>query len=92
MKRQDFVFGLVVAGLMSQPLAALAYDWFDKWDHNHDHNWNWREYSDARRAWEREHRDERRLTEAELRAEYSRLDADHNHRLSRQEARASGHW
>jgi len=92
LKRQEFLFGLVVVSLISAPLAASAHDWFDKWDHNHDHYWSWHDYYAARRGWEKEHAAEKRLSEAELREEYARLDADHNRRLSREEAATWGHW
>jgi hypothetical protein len=87
--KQIVLVGLIV-GLLSQP-AALAFDWFDRYDHDHDHYWSYHEYYRARRAWEREHH-EKLMSEAELRAEYDRYDADHDHKWAREEAKASGHW
>jgi hypothetical protein len=81
----------LIAAMLCQP-NALALDWFDKCDHDHNHYWTWEEYRGARRAWERRHREEKRLSDAELRAEYERLDLDHDHRLSREEAKAWGRW
>jgi len=87
---KKLVLAALIAGLLAQP-AVLAGDWFDKYDHNHDHSWDWNEYYKARRDWEREHR-EKALSEEELRAEYERYDLDHNHRMGREEARGVGRW
>jgi hypothetical protein len=84
------ILGALIAGLFAQP-SVLAADWFDRYDRDHDHSWNYNEYYKARRGWEREHR-EKALNDSELRAEYDRYDLDHNHRWAREEAKACGHW
>jgi hypothetical protein len=63
---------------ITQRMPVLADDyWFDHYDHDHDHHWDYNEFRRAHHAWEREHRAEKRLNDAELREQWARLDADH---------------
>jgi DnaJ-class molecular chaperone len=89
-KKQIPIIAVVLFGLNYAP-AALA-DWYDHYDHDRDHNWNWEEWRDARRHWEKVHHEEKRLSDEELRAEFDRFDHDHDHHLSREEAKAWGRW
>ena len=89
MKRTLALAGLLCLTLNSIQLAARADDWFDKYDRNHDHHWNYNEFQRAHHDWWLRHKEEKRLTDAELRAQFNTWDADHHGWVNREHVE---HW
>jgi hypothetical protein len=69
--------------------AAIAGDWFNRWDHNHDGRWDRHEFYAAQRAWSRNHAG---YPYAGWGPAFGRYDHDHNHYWDRHEAWRYHHW
>jgi hypothetical protein len=94
MKKTFATFALALMSFsLTQSLPALADNyWFDHWDHNHDHHWDYNEFRRAHRAWEHEHHNQQRLTDAQLQAEWAKLDAEHRGWVEMEKAKHYHNW
>jgi len=92
MKKTLALAGLLCLTLNSLQLGAQARDWYDRWDRDHDHHWNWEEFRDANHDWYAHHRAEKALTDAELRAQFDGWDTAHNGWITREHVATFHHW
>ena len=93
MKKQITLLMAAAIALGAFQSAALADDpWFNKWDHDHDGHWTWKEFRDAHHNWYRHHKGERRYSDAELRREFDRMAASHPGWVAPNDVRGWHQW
>jgi hypothetical protein len=92
MKKALALAGLMCLTLSSIQLPAQAHDWFDRYDTNHDHQWNYVEFSNAHHDWARRHRAERALTDVELHNQFNTWDTGHNGYVVRENVATFHNW
>jgi len=90
MKKQ--ILFMVLGGfvLLTTQIPVLANDWFNRYDANHDRQWNYEEYQKAQMEWLKHHK--HHMSDKELREYYARLDRDRNGFLTAEEARRAHMW
>jgi hypothetical protein len=72
--------------------VALADDWYERYDVDHDHHWSYNEFRDANLSYWKLHKDEKALKDAELRAEFDRMAAGHPEYVDVETVRTYHHW
>jgi len=92
MKKQFALMATLWLVLANTQAPALADDWFDKYDHNHDHHWDYNEFRTAHNTYWKGHRDEKRMDDAELRSEFNRRAGDHHDWVDNEGVRDFHHW
>jgi hypothetical protein len=92
MKNALALAGLLCLTLSSVQLPALAQDWFDRYDVNHDHQWNYVEFSNAHHDWARHHRTERIINDIELRNQFNTWDPDNRGYVVRENVSTFHNW
>jgi hypothetical protein len=79
---------LLLCGLLMGN-AALAHDWFNHWDHNHDGRWDRHEFYAAQGDWGHHHGG---YPYSGWGPAFGRYDHDHNHYWDRHEPWRYHHW
>jgi Ca2+-binding EF-hand superfamily protein len=92
MKKALALAGLLCLTLGSLQLPAQAQDWFDTYDVNHDHQWNYIEFRDAHHSWARHHPVERVLNDVELRSQFDTWDPNHRGYVVREDVQSYHPW
>ena len=92
MKNLFLLNSLVFVSFISMQSTTLAHDgWFNKYDRDHDRQWNYEEFARAQREWQIAHH-EHVMSEKELRDYYKRYDKDHNGSWATEEANRFHPW
>jgi hypothetical protein len=92
MKKQFALMATLWLVLANTQSPALADDWFDKYDHDHDHHWDYKEFQSAHNNYWKAHHEEKRMNDAELRAEFDRRAAEHHGWVDNEGVRDFHHW
>lgn len=91
MKRQFSLLASLVLGLvMISP--ALADNWYEGHDRDHDGRWNYNEFKDAHNNWYNAHHEGRVYNDRDLQHQFRHYDHDHDGYVSRQEIQTFHHW
>ena len=88
MKKLTIIALVLFCGLMSGS-AAFAYDWFNRWDANHDGRWNRNEFYNAQRYWGHNHGG---YPVAGWGPSFVQFDHNHDRYWDRREAWRYHHW
>jgi hypothetical protein len=96
MKKQLTTLCLFAMAFGALQLPATAFDFgvsvFNKYDHNHDGRWNYRDFNDANRYYYQTHPQAVIINNRDLRRDFNRLDTDNDGYVNVEEVRTYHTW
>ena len=84
--------GLLCLTLASVQQAALAQDWFGRYDGNHDNRWSYDEFAHAHHNWARHHRSEVIMNDVDLHNQFNSWDPDRRGYIVRENVATFHNW
>ena len=85
-------FVLACLAVLTLSTAAKADDWFDRYDRDHNKQWNYQEFKRAHNDYWKHHRNEERWNEAKLHSQFNTWASAHPGYVEREQVREFHHW